>query len=655
MPTSASTNRAWHLLALAGLALLVAMVYLPGLSGGFVFDDYPNIVNNTSLHVNQGAQWPAWLAATFSSPASDLQRPLAMFTFALNHAFSGLDPYWMKATNLAIHLLNTLLVFKLVQLLLVAARDHHSNSNSGNASASASNDRIAMWVAAAWALHPINLMAVLFVVQRMESLSHTFVFAGLCLYLTARSRLLRDGRGWTMLITGLVAGTMLGTLSKESAVLMPLYSLAIEWTLLNFASAGRPRDPRLLGLYGITLALPAAIGLMWLIPGILSGGAYAGRSFSLTERLMTEARVVTDYLHWTLLPDLGQLSLYHDDYQVSRGMLSPPTTILAVLIITAIVAASVWLRARRPLMALGLAWFLAAHLLTATIIPLELVYEHRNYFASLGLCLVLADGLLMAPRQQPMRRAGVAAAVLLLLFHAGVTTLRAREWSDPLRFSLTEAAKHPQSPRATYDLARNLVILSGYRPDSPYTARAFEALSQAMAAPNATPLPESAALILSSRSGLPAQRTWWKTLQDKLRTGPIGPQENAALAALDDCQTRHLCSFPPQDMVDTFVAAMERHPNAEVLSIYGNYALNTLHDPNLAYRLWREAALQAPSIAEYQVSLAKLLIAGGRPDLAMPHIARVRQLGRWGQNEMLARNLEHLALQVPTSPSNQGR
>src|SRR5690606_28131685 len=104
----------------------------------------------------------------------------------------------------------------------------------------------------------------------------------------------------------------------------------------------------------------------------------------------------------------------------------------------------------------------------------------------------LADLLLRLPAaSQKFRRGGIAIAAGLLLLYAGTTALRALEWSHPLRFAMTEAAKHPQSPRATYDLARDYVILSGFDPTSPYVDKALAALQQAASAPHSTPLPES--------------------------------------------------------------------------------------------------------------------------------------------------------------------
>jgi len=628
----------YQFLALPVLWLLVALVYWPGLGGGYVFDDFSNIVDNIPLHVTSDATWSQWLAAMFSSPSSELQRPLAMLSFAINHALTGLDPYWMKLTNIGIHVVNSWLVYGLIRRVLQAAERDAPHGRSHQ-------DRIALWVTAAWALNPINLMAVLFVVQRMESLCHTFVFAGLWLYLVGRWQLLTTGRGWGTVLTALVAGTLLGVTVKESAVLLPVYALALECTLLGFASHRQALDRRLQAMFALVLLLPAVVGVGWLLPKVLAPSAYTGRAFSMGERLLTESRVVLDYLCWTLLPNLRQLGLYHDDYPVSHGLLSPPATLIATLLLAALVGAMIWLRKRRPLMALGLAWFLAAQLLTATVVPLELMFEHRNYFASLGLMLALGDGLLRAPTQR-WSSAGIALAILLLASYAGLTSLRAREWRDPLRFSLSQASKHPQSPRATYDVARNFLILSDYQPGSPFIGNAFDALDRAMRVPDATALPEAAAITLAARADRPIRSGWWDSLQRKLRTHALTPQETGALATLVACQIQQSCPLPPQEMSATFAAALAHGANPEVLSIYGNYALNIQQDPTLALQLWRQAAQLAPSTVRYQETLARMLIATDRLDEADAQILRIRRLGRYGQNVQVANTLAQLAVQA---------
>ena len=638
--TSAWTVRA----ALLGILAAIALVYWPGLGGGYTFDDYPNIVGNTALHVTR-LDWDDWVAAAMSSPASALARPLAMLSFAANWYFTGLDPWSMKLTNLLIHLLNTLLVFGLVRCLLRAL--------PGVARERLRLEWLALFVSAAWALAPINFLGVLYIVQRMESLCHVFVFAGLWLYVAGRLRQREGGRGWTRILCGLVLCPALGLLCKESAALLPLYALLVECCLFGFRDGAGRRDRRLLALYGLVLVLPGIAGFVWLLPRSLGPDAYAGRDFTLGQRLLTEPRVVLDYLRWTLLPNLNEFGLNHDDMATSRGLLDPPATLYAIGALAALFVLAWRIRAKHPLAALGLLWFFAAQALTATIIPLELVFEHRNYFASLGVCLALADALLMIPATDLPRRAGAALAIAFVLLNATVTGLRAHEWRDPLAFSSSEALKHPRSPRATYDLARTLTIMTGYKKDSPLIGPTEQALEIAMKAPHANVLPYHAALILAAHLGRPLRRQWWDSLQAKLRARPIGPQERSSLAALTDCASSKACAFAPADMLATYDAAASHGPDPEVMSMRGNYVLNALDDSETALRLWRQAVVLDPSEPQYRISLAKLLILLGRYDEAGVQIAKLRGLGRFGQNEAAARALDERLREAAAAKSRE--
>jgi hypothetical protein len=617
-------------LLLVVMVLVIGLVYWPGLGGGFVFDDYPNIVFNNNLHVT-GLDRDKWVAAILSSPAKELPRPLAMLSFAINYYFTGLNPWPMKATNLAIHLLNALLVYAFTSALLRA------RAKTGGQPA---DDRVALFASACWAAMPINLIPVLLVVQRMEILSHSFVFLGLWLYLCGRLRQLNGRQGWVHILAGLVLCTGLGVMSKESAALLPLYALLIELFVLKFKGPHRLQSRWLIALYVLVVVLPAILGLAWLLPTSLNPGSFAHRNFSLLERLMTEPRVVADYLHWTLLPNLSQLSLFHDDYPVSRGLLTTPATLLSAIVLAILAAGVWWQRHTRPLAALGLAWFLGAQLLTATIIPLELVFEHRNYFASIGISLLLADLLLVAPVGSRYRPTLGPAAILLLIFYAGTCHLRALDWSNSLRFAQTEAAKHPQSPRATYNLAQTLAILSGGDVKSPFTPAAFAAFDRARLAPNAGIAPAQGALLLATRTGAPLKPDWWQEIQDRLRQQPIGAQELGALGALTSCAISGRCHFPPDEMVAMYAAALSHGDNPEVLSIYGNYALNVLDDEPLAERLWREASRLSPGEPEYVIGLAKLMMAVGRDAEAEMEIQRLRSMGRLGQYKPAADSLE---------------
>jgi hypothetical protein len=630
MTESVSPSRLLRWLALPVLLVVVALAYRPGLDGGFVFDDTRNIVSNPALQVRADASWAQWRAAAFSSPARDLPRPLAMLSFAANHAATGLDSRAMKATNVAIHLLNVLLVFACMRVLLRALPPAHASPGR--------DALVAYAVAAAWALHPINLMAVLYVVQRMESLAHTFVFAGLWMYLHGRLRQQAGGNGWAWILAGLGGGTVLGAMSKESAVLLPLYAALAEWIVLRGAGA-QGRQPGLRRMFALGLVLPGLAAMAWTLQRFATARAYALRDFDVVERLLTEPRVVLDYLHWTVLPSLSTLSLYHDDYTVSRSLIDPPATALAIVGVAALAAAAVALRRRRPLLALGIAWFLAAQVLTAAWIPLELVYEHRNYFASFGVCLALADVLLRLPSAATLRRILALVFGLFVAVLATTTWLRAKEWDDPVHFALSEAQKRPDSPRATYALAAKLVLLSGYRAESRYAEGARLAINQAILASGDSVLAEQAALIFAARTGAPIDPAWWAGLEDGLRRQPFIADNQSAIASITNCAIARTCAFPPERMIGMYQAALAR-PNSGAMSLYGRYALEGLHDEQLALRLWRDAVATSPRYAQFRINLARLLTSLGRHDEARAQIEALRGLGKLGSHDAIADVLE---------------
>jgi hypothetical protein len=611
----------------ATLALLVGLLYWPGRGGGFVFDDFPNLVDNAALRVTS-LNWTQWSAALLSSDAGLLMRPLAMATFALNHWFTGLDPVPMKLTNIAIHAANAVLVLTLARLLLRLASP---------ADVSPRLEWASRFLAAAWALHPLQLMAVLFVVQRMESLAHGFVFAGLWAYLRGREQMLAGQGGWPLLLAGLLGGTALGALSKESALLLPLYAFLAETCLPRLRDNG---DRRIRALFALALFLPATLAAAWLWLRFGNAAAYATREFTLVERLLTEGRVVMDYLRWSMLPSLQDFALYHDDYVVSRGWWSPPSTAFAMAGLALLALSAAWLRNRRPVAALGIAWFLAAHAMTATFIPLELVFEHRNYFALLGVMLVLADVLLLAPAASgPARRIGALLAVLFVAWIAGTTALRAREWSDPLRFTGSEATKHPASPRATYAHGLLLTQMTGFRADSPLLPEARAALERARAVNGSGILPQSALLILAARTGGPGEDAWWIEMEQRLKRRPVGAEDIGAIWALTRCARDGSCLFSRDRMLATFRAALRHGPHPEVLNAYGDYAINVLRDARMASRIWQQAVELRPAEPQYRANLAKLLIATRDFEGARRQIDVLRRSGRFGQNHLLAQDL----------------
>lgn len=641
----------WLLLA----ALLVtALAYWPGLSGSWLFDDYPNIVDNPGVQPH-AASFAALVRAALSSPASEFKRPLASLSFAVNYLAGGLDPWGWKLLNLIVHLLNGALVFALARRLLEITSAHPECAPQAGENTSR-NGIIAALITAGWMLLPINLTAVLYVVQREESMANLFVLLGLIGYVTGRRRMLATAApaqtpkakpstpslawgSFGLCTISLVLGTAIGLLAKETAVMLPLYALLAEAIVFGFRAtpfeqAGSRRDKRILGLFAVVLVLPLLIGLYWLLPQVLAPSQWATRDFTLGTRLLTEARVVCDYLAWTLLPAPGALSFYHDQFPISTGLFAPPATLAAIALLAFLAWLVVHWRHRHPMAALGLAWFLGCQLLTGTILPLELVYEHRNYFASLGLMLALVPWL--AGWREPTtarwlwpRRITLA---VLVLWWGALTMLTAYAWGDPLRLAQELAARAPDSPRAQYELGRTYIIYSHYDPASPYTALAYAPLERAAALPESSILPQQALIFMNSRMGLPLKPSWWNSLTAKLKARPPGVQDESSLGALAKCAEDHACPLPPERMVTAFEAALA-HPrsSARLQAIYGEYAWNVLGERTLATRMLAAAVAAQPSEPAYHITLARMLAAQGRDVAVEKQIEALQALNIGGR------------------------
>jgi hypothetical protein len=705
-PTRTRHHHAGWWLLLAAMLLTIA-VYSLGLSGSYLFDDYPNIVDNPGVQPHD-ASVSSLVRAALSSPSSEFKRPLASLSFAANYLATGLNPYWMKLTNLGIHLLNGLLVFLLARGLLSTAADLRrppalaegasvSNDMAGIADSAPINpiakgvlpakrtsaSTVAALIAACWMLLPINLTGVLYVVQRMESMANLFVLLGLIGYVSGRRRMLGpaaassrryfpstasrgrlgrlhfspDNHGFIVCVLSITIPAAVGILAKETAVMLPLYAFLVEWILFEFkrpqdtsvdeASETLPTrrgDRRIIVLFLLALALPLIAGLAWLLPGIFNHEVWATRDFTLGTRLLSESRIIVDYIVWTLLPTPNALSFYHDNFHISSGLLTPWTTLTSIVFLGVLIALMIRLRRRQPLAALGIALFLGCQLLTGTILPLELIYEHRNYFASFGLMLAIIP-LLSAPSSHSGGAASAPSAIAalpmalprhallagLILCWTALTALTAYAWGDPLRLAVDLASRAPQSPRAQYELGRTYIIYSHYDPFSPYTRLAYAPLERSAALPDSSILPEQALIFMNSRMNLPLKNSWWDSMITKLKAHKPGVQDESSLAALTQCDRERHCDLPKNRMVDAFHAALSHpDPSARLLATYGDYAWNVLDDHMLGEQMIQQAVAGAPSEPAYQITLIRMLAAQNRTVEARAALKRLRALNIGG-------------------------
>lgn len=597
-------------------ALLLALTtaaYFPGLGGDFLFDDYPNIITNERIHADE-IDLESMRRAAGAYESGSYGRPIATISFAIDHALGGMDPKGFKTSGLLVHLLNTILVFLLVCQLF----DSRDTPN-------APHTPLAFLIALLWAAHPLQVSTVLYVVQRMETLSLLFALLALNAYLKGRLAQARGATGWPWLLA-VVPLTGLGLLSKETAALVPAFCLALELTVLGFeARDGRARKAWIVA-YSLAVAAAILVFLAFILPAAAEPNAYEGRNFTLLERLLTQLRALPLYLQWMALPLPQNLTFYYDNYSVSRGLLDPPTTLFGGLLLAAL-ALSAWrLRSKLPLFSLGILWFFCAHALTSNVIPLELVFEHRNYFALLGFLLAATELVRIIPtRDGPaIKRFAVVTVACFAIF---LTLLRSAAWGDPFHLASQLVAINPGSPRASSDLAMLYVGMAHGDPDSPFYSFGMREFERGSKLPGSSPLPEQGLILMAASTGQPVKDEWWNSMQEKVSTQPIGPQEIMAVTGLLGQRYKGI-ELDDRRLSEVYGTLLSRREMpAQLYAQYGDHLLNYLKDQDSADKAFARVVELSREDPGYISQVAASLVSEGHVRQATAMLTRADELG----------------------------
>jgi hypothetical protein len=440
MEESPALSAREHMIAVVMLAAAIAIAtvaYWPGTSGGMFFDDESSLGGLAEL--GSGGSTVEFVV---SGAAGPLGRPLALASFVPNAAAWPHAPGVFLRTNVLIHILNLVLVVWLLYRLERARG--HGEERAGI---------VATAAGAIWALMPILASSSLFIVQRMTTLSATFVLAGGIAYLYARGSRSRSPTGLLVRMTvALVAGALLGALVKENGALLLLFVLAIEATLLE-----RPEQvPRRLwrAWFTVVLGLPLVVIAAFLASRIpYPDHEVIRRGFTGAQRLLTQAGILWEYLRLAFVPAVPWLGPFHDDHPLSTSLLAP-ATLAAVLAWVIVIVAAVALRRRAPLFAFAVAWYLLGHCLESTTFSLELYFEHRNYLPLIGPVYALIAACAALPKA--LRRLAAVAGGAYALVLAGVLLSVTSLWGNQPIAAEMWYIYSPKSIRAAELLARQM-------------------------------------------------------------------------------------------------------------------------------------------------------------------------------------------------------
>ncbi|MEX2517035.1 MAG: hypothetical protein WD572_09055 [Gammaproteobacteria bacterium] len=621
--------------------LLANLVYMPGLAGTFIFDDTPNIVNNKSLQL-ESFSYQNLIRAGFSTDSGPLRRPISMLSFAFNISVCGYSPACFKSVNLAIHILNGILVFLLVRLLLdrinVVARkgfaEHHS-------------DLVAVFVSAAWLLHPLQLTSVLYAVQRMNSLSVLFMLAGMLAYVIARERYLRGvpAKSWFI---GAFALTVPAVLTKENGILLPAFLFLIELIFYRFDCRSEADRKKLKLLFAGLIGLPLGCMVVYtaLHPDWLVNW-YAFRDFTLTERLLTQSRVLWFYAGLIFIPANQNLALFHDDIVISTSLLDPVTTIISVAGIIFLLLLAIMLRHKAAILCFGILFFLAGHAIESTIVPLEMVFEHRNYLPAMGLLLILMYYLLYPAGFEKTRRTRAIAAILLIALFSVTTALRASQWGDPLLHALLEVKHSPESARINHTVA-NAYVIAADKLDPAGKARAYAEAEKYYL--NAISLDDgnitglASLYILESRLGDRASADRYEGILEHFENKKLRAQDANVVSKLLACAREGHCKLQRED-VDRLVESLESGPGfrgkyaALIYSHLGQHYWNEYEDMQAGLNYTYQAT-RLYNHMELELNFARLLVIAGDIEKARAVLDYVERNDTFGMYRDYIRSIQ---------------
>lgn len=439
------------LLAPLLLAVVVLVLYANSFSVPFLFDDYFEISRNP-------------MVKAIEPPLDYLTRArgIPAFTVALNYRLAGFDVWGFHLVNVLVHLANGLLVYALVlrTLRLPGLRERYGSVA----------EVLAVLVALVFVAHPLQVMAVSYIVQRAESIAAFFYLATLLLFSMASTA---AGRGRRVALYGAAAlSALLGVVSKEIVVTVPVAVLVYRLCFLPRRES-RARAGRV--VFAVLLLLPIGYGVMlawpYLFPAHETVAPDAPRAWlyiptagfrleglSMWQYLLTQFGVIVWYLRLFVLPT-RQTFDYGWPFADS---LWRADVLLPLIVLLGLVGLALSVYRRYPLATFCLAWLFITLAPTSSIVPLsDAAFEHRMYLPIVGLAwLVVVGGydLLgwVAARSgreaAALRRAAAAAAAVWIVLLGIATMVRNGVMQDPIALAADTIAKAPDNWRghATY-------------------------------------------------------------------------------------------------------------------------------------------------------------------------------------------------------------
>jgi tetratricopeptide (TPR) repeat protein len=373
-------------------------------------------------------------------------RYIGFLTFALNYKLHGLNVAGYHILNLAVHIINALLVYWLVLLTL---------------------NILFLFVS-----HPLQTQAVTYIWQRVTSLATMFYLFSLVMYIKGRLiaqnpefRIQNAERRSSLssvfcyMLSFLSAAAAMKT--KEIAFTLPLIIVLYEFMFFEGKIKRRilPLIPVVSTILIIPLTLLGTDRPLGELISDVSEVTKVETTMSRLDYLFTQFRVIVTYIRLLFLPMNQNLdydySVYHSFFDLN--------VLLSFFFLSALLGIGVYLLYRsRPashhsrLIAFGIFWFFITLSIESSFIPiLDVIFEHRIYLPSVGFILACITGLGMLAEKTNSKvivRVIVAGVITAVLMLGGTTYGRNRVWQNEITLWEDVVRKSPDKFRPYLNL-----------------------------------------------------------------------------------------------------------------------------------------------------------------------------------------------------------
>lgn len=380
-----------------------------------------------------------------------LWRPVSGFTLGLNYHWGERDTFGYHVFNFSMHVITAFVLFLfLYKTLRIESCGKFLRGKAF---------QISLFGCLLWSLHPIQTQAVTYIVQRMAMLGGLFSVMSVYSY-----ALFRDTKRNIFLIC-MILLSVAAFGSKEHTLVLPLLIFIYEWLFYQNGDLSFLLKKRtLIGvslifltlfLIGISMEGPHVIGRLF---HNFSLDKIPGREFSVSERLLTEQRVVLYYLSLIVYPLLDRFNLNHD-FSVSQGWLTPPSTLLSGFVILGLLFFAFKKRSSFPFLSFVIFWYFITLLVESSVFNLEIIFEHRAYLPSMMVFPLITLGIISIEKISKEKRSVYISLGFIFLMIAifGFSTYKRNVvWKDPVSLWKDCLEKSPDDARCHVNLGSAL-------------------------------------------------------------------------------------------------------------------------------------------------------------------------------------------------------